>query len=82
MASDRGLVGIGINGRPAHVIEEQFSSVSIGAETYSDPWIMVGDSHASLEIPSLVGEDFLSRHRVFIANSSQTAFIGLTVQGH
>jgi predicted aspartyl protease len=82
MASDRGLAGIGINGRPAHVIEEQFSSVSIGAETYSDPWIMVGDSHASLEIPSLVGEDFLSRHRVFIANSSQTAFIGLTVQGH
>jgi len=81
IAPDKNLHGVGINGRALAVKEEQFSSVTIGAETFSNPWLQVGNSPSDRKILSLLGEDFLSHHRVFIANSNQTAFIGLTVPG-
>jgi len=81
--SDPHFGGRGINGKVISAKWEKFSSVAIGAEEYSNAWLTVVDStsKASEKIPSLIGEEFLAHHRVFIANSSSTAFIGLTVPG-
>jgi predicted aspartyl protease len=70
--------GIGSSRLPA--VPEQFSSLTIGAESFSDMWVMVANSPMSQFTDALIGEDYLSTHRVFIANSSDTAFFGLTVQ--
>jgi len=73
-------VGImGINGKTEAVKREEFSSVTIGAEDFSNIWLTVLNPADSNDIDSAIGEDFLAHHRVFIVNSSRTVFIGLTV---
>jgi predicted aspartyl protease len=77
--SSRVGYGVGINGRVAAVKREEFGSVELGAEDFSDVWLTVADSDPTASVNSLIGEDFLLHHRIFIANSNRTAFIGLTV---
>lgn len=60
--------------------EEKFSSVAVGAEGYPDDWMLV-DVTPQVDLAAntdgLLGEDYLSTHRVFIANSSNTAYLGV-----
>jgi hypothetical protein len=59
---------------------EEFSSVSVGAEEFSDSWLLAGNSNLPLNFGGVLGNDYLMTHKVFIANSSNTAFFGLSSQ--
>jgi len=72
----------GINGRWIAGRYEEFSNAVIGAESISDVWLMVAHTHATNKVPSIIGEDFLANHRVFIDNANHIAYIGLTVPGN
>jgi predicted aspartyl protease len=72
-----GMGGLSFGIQPAN-----FQSISIGAETFSDAEIAVDKTpQPDLDATSdgLLGEDYLSTHRVFIANSNHTIYLGLTV---
>jgi len=58
---------------------ERFTSVTIGAETFSGVWLHVAlDSPAAEVADAILGEDYLAHHMVFIAYSTNTAYLGLT----
>jgi hypothetical protein len=72
--------GTGMGGLKVHIIKAQFSSIGIGAEVYSDAWLALDTTPASElnEVSDgLLGEDYLTTHRVFIANSTGTVYLGL-----
>ncbi len=71
-AQKLGLEGIGNNVEA--ISPEKFSSITIGAESFGDMWVLVAPSPMSAYIDALIGEDYLATHRVFIANSSDTVF--------
>jgi len=75
-----GIEGIGYKKIAAQ--PEQFASITVGAESFGDMWVLVANSPMAKYTDALIGEDYLSTHRVFIANSSNTAFFGLTVAGN
>jgi len=59
----------------------EFTDVAIGAEDFSDDWVLVDmTKQAELDAYSdgFLGEDYLSTHRVFISNSTATAYLGLS----
>jgi hypothetical protein len=72
----------GINGKSIHGKLEQFSNVTIGAESFSNIWLHVANTHAAIQINSVIGEDYLATHRVFIDNANNTAYLGLTMSVH
>ncbi len=58
---------------------EQFNSVTVGAETFSNTWLHVAlNSPAAEWADAFLGEDYLAHHLVFIAYSTNTAYLGLT----
>ncbi len=58
---------------------EQFNSVTIGAETFSNTWLHVAlNSPAAEWADAFLGEDYLAHHLLFIAYSTNTAYLGLT----
>jgi predicted aspartyl protease len=67
-----GIEGVGANKMAARA--EEFASITIGAESFADMWVVVADSPISEITDALIGEDYLASHKVFIANSSKTAF--------
>jgi hypothetical protein len=73
----------GIAGKPITTEHAQFSNVTIGAETFQDDWLL-DDLTPSAELNSAfdgtIGEDYFRTHRVFIANSTHTVYLGLTIQ--
>jgi predicted aspartyl protease len=58
---------------------EQFSNATIGAESYSDIWLRVVNSKTASDEDGLLGDDYLATHRVFLSNSSDIIYLGLTV---
>jgi len=72
----------GINGKSIPGKFDQFSNVTIGAESFSNVWLQVANTHAAIQIPSVIGEDYLATHRVFIDYANNTAYLGLTMSGH
>ena len=73
--------GLGIGHRAFGYRHEQFSSVTLGAETFSDMWLKVSNRSSDPDSPAqgLLGDDYLAHHRVFLMNTARTAYLGLTV---
>jgi len=71
-------VASGLGGLKLTQRREQFNSVTIGAETFSDLWLSVGRSHLSDMQDGLLGDDYLATHKVFVSNSTHTIYFGLT----
>lgn len=62
---------------------EKFSDLTIGAEDFPDDWLLVDvtrESDINATTDGLLGEDYFATHRVFIANSTNVAYLGLTAQ--
>jgi hypothetical protein len=61
----------------------EFADVQIGAEDFSDDWVWVDTTaQADLDEDSdgLLGEDYLSAHKVFISNATATVYLGVPGQ--
>ncbi len=75
--------GIGMGAQTFTIEHAQFKTVIIGAEEFQDDWL-IEDLTPSAELNSVsdgsLGEDYLRTHRVFIANSTHTIYLGLTIQ--
>jgi hypothetical protein len=69
----------GYGGFTIHADIERFGSVTIGAEEFSDPWLMVGNTQISGLFDVIIGSDFLASHRVFVDNFNHQAFVGLSI---
>lgn len=76
--------GHDLNGLKMTLARAEFNTITIGAESIPDDWIIL-DETPNAEFNAindgLLGRDYLSTHRVFIANSSHTVYLGLTVPG-
>jgi len=75
--------GLGLGNREFGLHMAKFSTVTIGAEQFSDDWLGVDvtknrDLNANED--GFLGEDYFATHKVFIANSNYTAYLGLTGQ--
>jgi len=73
----------GIAGEAFHERDMQFVDVQIGAEDFSDDWVLVDTTQeADMDAVSdgFLGEDYLSTHKVFISNSTGTIYLGVTGQ--
>jgi predicted aspartyl protease len=74
--SGTGMAGLKFQGRRV-----QFSTLDIGAEEFDNAWLTLDTTReADLNELSdgLLGEDYLSSHRIFIDNWANTAYLGLS----
>jgi predicted aspartyl protease len=80
--AEAGSVGPAFGGAGSHTItskREVFNAVSIGAESFDNMPVYVANSPFAEFADAILGEDYLSTHRVFLSNSTDTAYLGLTV---
>lgn len=59
----------------------EFADVAIGAEDFSDDWVLVDSTKQAdldADMDGFLGEDYLSTHRVFISNATATVYLGLS----
>lgn len=77
------IAGAGIGGRRFTIQRAQFDSFDIGAESYPNVWLNV-ETRPPADLDSfeagLIGRDYLENHRVFIAGSSKTVYLSLSVE--
>jgi predicted aspartyl protease len=71
--------GFGVGGLKFAYRVERFDDIGIGAEEFSNVWLRVGKIPTGQFSDLMIGEDYLSTHRVFISNSTQTVLLGLFV---
>ena len=73
--------GTAIAGLDFNYREVQFSTLDIGAEEFDNAWLTL-DTTKETDLnqlsDGLLGEDYLSTHRVFIENWTDTAYLGLS----
>jgi hypothetical protein len=76
------ITGAGLGERHFNIQRMQFSSFDIGAESYPNVWLNV-ETRPPADLESfeagLIGRDYLGNHRVFIAGSSKTVYLSLSV---
>jgi hypothetical protein len=74
--------GYGIGNRAFSIHRLQFDGFDIGAESYPNVWLDV-ETRPPSDLDSfeagLIGRDYLSHHRVYIAGSSKTVYLSLSV---
>jgi hypothetical protein len=69
---------IGYGPKTVTLTFEQFGNITIGDESYANPWLPVADNHDDVQTV-ILGENYLRDHRVFVANSTQVVYLGLMV---
>jgi predicted aspartyl protease len=73
--------GTAMAGLKVQVRRVQFSTLDIGAEEFDNAWLSL-DTTKETDLnqlsDGLLGEDYLSSHRVFIENWTDTAYLGLS----
>lgn len=69
-------IGYGTGSLPVNL--DQFSSMTIGAERATNPWLPVIDDEATFNAV-LIGDDYLHNHRIFIANSTDAIYLSLSL---
>lgn len=74
----RSIPLVGLGGMKAPQTAERFAHVTIGAEEFSDRWLLVARRDIGIGQDGLLGEDYLRTHRVFVQNSTQTVYLGLS----
>ncbi len=72
---------VGLGGSTGKAELQQFATVSIGGETFGPSWLRVQDVKGlDDDEDALLGEDYLHTHRVYIANDTETIWLGLYVK--
>ncbi len=67
----------GVDGRPHLAFRHHFESLTIGAETWRDPVIAVGET-PMLTADLLLGADFIAQHRLFLAWPAREVFVAVS----
>jgi predicted aspartyl protease len=67
----------GVDGRPHLAFRHHFESLTIGAETWRDPVIAVGET-PMLTVDLLLGADFIPQHRLFLAWPAREVFVAVS----
>lgn len=70
-------------GHKLRIQREQFATFDVGGEEFQDAWINVDQTvQAATDTPfiGLLGEDYLTTHKVFISNSTEQILLGVSNQ--
>jgi hypothetical protein len=75
--------GSDMAGHGFNLTNEQFSTYTVGAEEFSDMWLQVDQTpqkNPDVPLTGLLGEDYLTTHKVFVSNSTETLLLGISEQ--